>query len=438
MADTTKWTCGVDPTSKTAKLTVSRSDLQGGKPYPIKLKGLCYSPSPLNGSNKFAPAIGDWFWDNFPPISGWDALWQRDLSAIRFPAAPVTPLGVNAIRIYCMLSRQLGTDGSIPNPWNQGHLFTHRKFLDLCWNVDAPPLDRNPIFVLVGVPLPDKMFWKDKYDQTPPAEITYWTQVLEETAETVGQHPAVMGFTIQNEQDGADVCYNNPEWATFWWGQVEKFAAVVKVVAPDKLVGMATHDDPNIPGKAASYMAKCPHIDFWGVNTYQTMTFDPVFNSIPDVGPGYSGLSGAALKPVILTEYGLPATSHRNPGDPSTIYEDAATRNTTADVIGKMLPQAYQHPLGLGLYYFEFCDEWWNQPEAPNIYTWWGGTRADGFPDGWWDQEGFGLYSIRRGNDLPNNAPIWVGNGPNTPIDFHTERTELTAKVRQAFANVKV
>src|SRR6516164_9481561 len=109
MADTTKWTCGVDPTSKTAKLTVSRSDLQGGKPYPIKLKGLCYSPSPLNGSNKFAPAIGDWFWDNFPPISGWDALWQRDLSAIRFPAAPVTPLGVNAIRIYCMLSRQLGT-----------------------------------------------------------------------------------------------------------------------------------------------------------------------------------------------------------------------------------------------------------------------------------------------------------------------------------------
>ena len=103
-----------------------------------------------------------------------------------------------------------------------------------------------------------------------------------------------------------------------------------------------------------------------------------------------------------------------------------------------MLPQAYQHPLGLGLYYFEFCYEWWNQPEAPNIYTWWGGTRADGLPDGWWDQEGFGLYSIRRGNSLPNNAPIWVDNGPNTPIDVHTERTELTAKVRQAFANVKV
>ena len=262
MADTTQWQCAADPTSKAATLTVLRSDL-GGPPAPIHLKGVCYSPAPLNGSNAYAPAIGDWFWDSFPPITGWDALWTRDLPNIR-------ALGANTIRVYCMLSRQLGSDGGIPDPWNSGRPFTHQNFLDACWDVVASPQARAPIYVLVGVPLPSTMFWKGQYHQASPAVIQYWTQVLSETAQTVGQHPAVMGFTIQNEQVGADVCYTEPTLATFWGGQDDAMAAAVKAAAPGKLVGMAVHDDPNIPGKAAVYMANCPHIDFWGVNTYQT------------------------------------------------------------------------------------------------------------------------------------------------------------------------
>jgi hypothetical protein len=189
---------------------------------------------------------------------------------------------------------------------------------------------------------------------------------------------------------------------------------------------MATHDDPQIPARAASYMANCPHIDFWGVNTYQTLSFDSVFS-------GYAGLTGSALKPVILSEYGLPATGHRDSSNPMTVYEDPSTRGRAAAVVGNMLPKAFQNPLGLGVYYFEFCDEWWNQPEAPNIYTWYGGPAAPGFPNGYWDNDGFGLYSVKRGGNLANNAPIWVGNGPNAPVDVHTERTELTAVVRAAY-----
>jgi hypothetical protein len=294
MADTTKWTWKVDPASKKATLSVARSDLQGGAPQPIILKGVCYSPAPLNGSNAYAPAIGDWFWDSFSGISGWDALWHRDRPQID------QTLKANAIRVYCNLSRQLTENGGCPDPWNSGHLFTHQNFLDDCWNVDAPPLDRNPLYVLVGIPLPAQMFWKNQYEAAPKIEITYWTEVLRETAQTLGQHPGVMGFTIQNEQDGADVCYGNPDLATFWWGQVEKMAAIVKEAAPNKLVGMATHDDPNIPARAGSYMAQCPHIDFWGVNTYQTQNFDSIFAGVPNLGPGYSGLTGGALKPVIL------------------------------------------------------------------------------------------------------------------------------------------
>lgn len=375
MADTTTWAWYMDLGPYVAHITVARSDLDGGKPHPIKLKGVCYSPAPLNGSNAFAPAIGDWFWDSFPPIGGWNALWRRDLRHIR------RQLGANTIRVYSMLSRQRNANGTIPNPWNSGHLFTHQNFLDECWNLGAPPVDRKSPIRARRLADAGQDVLEDQIQGDPAGRNYFWTRVLQETAATVGQHPAVMGFTIQNELDGADVCYNNPELASFWWGQVETLAALVKKAAPGKLVGMAVHDDPNIPGKAASYMAQCPNIDFWGVNTYQTQSFAPVFGPIPNVGPGYNGLPGAARKPVILTEYGLPATGHRSPNDPSTIYEDASTRAATAAVIGKMAPQAFRHEVGVGMYYFEYCDEWWNQPGSPNIYTWWGRNVGPRFPE---------------------------------------------------------
>jgi hypothetical protein len=425
---TTKWTCSVDSSGKATLLCQVTEDNQPpGTPFPFRVKGVCYSPAPINGSNKFAPALGDWYWDDYtvpngPTIHGWQPLWQRDVPLMH------TRLSANAVRVYCMLSRQLMPNGNFPQPWNSGHRFTHNKFLDYCFNTGAPPLDRHARYVLVGIPIPATMLWLEQYNKASPWEKDYWNHVLVETAQSVAQHPGVMGFTIQNEQDGADVCYNNPTWAAFWWGQVEKFAAAVKQVAPNKIVGMATHDDPNIPLKAASYMAKCPSIDFWGVNTYQTQTLDSIFKL-------YSALPAAARKAVLLTEWGMPATTRRDPKNPATIYDDATTRQKAANVLNLVVPQAYRHPLCIGLHYFEFCDEWWNQPEAPNIYTWWSGPPAPGFPNGYWDNDGFGLYSVKRGGSLPNNAPIWdsARNGPALPIDVHMDRTELTGALAKIY-----
>jgi hypothetical protein len=430
--DRTQWTCGVD--SGKAWLKVS---INGGAATPIVLKGACYSPAPMNGSNKFGPAIGDWFWDDFTvngtTITGWDALWARDIPSIQ-------GLKANSIRVYCMLSRQLTSDGKFPSPWNGGHLFSHNQFLDHgCWG--GSPVGTNALWVLVGIPLPDQMFWQDQWD--PGSQLTeFWTNVLQETAADLGQHPAVMGFTIQNELDGSGM-YDQSPGAAFWWSQAEKWAKIVKDAAPGKLVGMAVHDAPPIPDQAGAkygYMAQCTHIDFWGVNTYQTANFDSIFNGNSDYPIGYSGLTGTALKPVIITEWGLPATGHRDPNDFSTIYEDATTRANTAKYIAGVLPNAFQQPLCLGAYYFEFCDEWWNQPDPDNthrnnICTWYGGTPDGGFPNGYWDQKGFGLYSISRGNGPDHNCDnIWGDNGPAMPIDVHTERTELTTQVRNAFS----
>lgn len=419
---TTKWTCAVD-SSKKATLSCQLTE-DGKQPhsFSLNLKGVCYSPAPINGSNAFAPAIGDWYWDKFDSISSWERLWLRDFPNFR-------NLHVNSLRVYCMLSRQLEANGSFPSPWNKGQLFTHQGFLDLCWDRFAPREAQIHKYALVGIPLPSPMLWKHQYDAASSAEIAYWTGVLRETAQSVGSHPAVMGFTIQNEQDGADVCYKDPALAEFWWRQVDKMAAIVKEAAPDKLVGMATHDDPNIPREAAAYMARCPHIDFWGVNSYRTGNLRDLFDDYGQVPPN-------ALKPVILTEWGMPATGHHVPSDLGSIYDDASTRAKAAAVVDRVVPQAYSHPLCIGLYYFEYCDEWWNQPEASNIYTRWGGPPAPGLPNGYWDNDGFGLYSIARGGGLPNNAPIWEGIGPKLPIDTHTERTELTSVLAKIFDTV--
>jgi hypothetical protein len=145
--NTTNWACSADA-SGNATLAISKN---GNSTENILLKGLCYSPCPINDSNAFAPAIGDFFWDSFSGpnfnITGWEALWARDLPNIR-------SLGANTIRVYSMLSRQLNDDGTYPSPWNSGTLMTHQNFLDQCWNNGV-----DPIYVLVGIPLPQAMFW---------------------------------------------------------------------------------------------------------------------------------------------------------------------------------------------------------------------------------------------------------------------------------------
>jgi hypothetical protein len=258
-------------------------------------------------------------------------------------------------------------------------------------------------------------------------------------------HPAVMGFIVQNEMDSNVVTYGpHPNSVPFWWSQCELMAQNAKTAmgTNQKLVGMAVHDDPNIPGTCQAHMAQCTAIDFWGVNTYQTQSFNTVFNANPNIGPGYNGLTGAALKPVILTEWGMPATSHSDSKDPSTIYADATTIGKAAAVITNVAPDAYQQSLCLGLYYFEYCDEWWNQGRSPNIYTWYGGSAAPGFPNGYWDQEGFGIYAQARGGSLANSAAVWIQDGgdgaPNTPIDTVTVRQGTFSALSAVFNSIVV
>ena len=157
----------------------------GSTVSPFRIKGVCYSPCPIGGSNNDAPGIGDWFWDTYTSgsttITSWEQTWENDLPKIK-------ALGVNTIRVYCMLSQQ------IPDQWNTDTIFTHQKFLDACYE--------NGIYVLVGFPLPTEIF---DYNQEPALGQTWWQNNLQTTVTNLGSHPAVMGFIISNEVDNGAV-----------------------------------------------------------------------------------------------------------------------------------------------------------------------------------------------------------------------------------------
>ena len=330
----------------------------------------------------------------------------------------------------------------IPDQWNTDTIFTHQKFLDAC--------DENGIYVLVGFPLPTEIF---DYNQEPALGQTWWQNNLQTTVTNLGSHPAVMGFIIANEVDnGAVDTYGPSANQTYWWSQVQAMALIAKTAAPDKLIGISNHDDPGICENCMSEMASCTSIDFWGVNTYQPQSFASVFGS-STITNGYAKLSGAALKPVILTEYGFPSTSRtsENTLNPSQIMSNTETQQNVATVLETMLPAAYAE---------QYCDEWWNQSgytlsssgsctnatglyapngsnsptgtsfNMPNTYTWYGGPIACGFPNYYWDNEGFGLYSVAVGSNRTPSQP-WdsSNNAPALPLDTRTPRTPLISQI---------
>ena len=173
---------------------------------------------------------------------------------------------------------------------------------------------------------------------------------------------------------------------------------------------------------------KAAGFDYWGVNSYQTDNFDSILGNL---NGSYGNLPESMSLPVLFTELGWPATGHRDPSDSNSIYEDAETRSKTAAMVGKMYPQALNSEKVLGTFYFEFQDEWWKQELVNNPSynsATWNGTPAapTTFPNGYWDEEGFGLYSTRRSGGRANNSDNRSGSGATLPVDEIIERVEIT------------
>ena len=424
---------------------------------PFTIKGVCYSPTEVGGANRTGANLGDWFTNSVIDPNGqygiynWEALWGEQGSGwdrnqtpgnniIHIPAgrkdlATIKSLGCNAIRLYSCASIQKNDDGT-PSP-----IIEHSQFLDEC--------HRQGLYVLVGIPIGVEMF---QYSAThTQSEIAFWDTAVTQTAKDLCNHPAVMGFTIQNENDqgAANTWSTNPQIRNYWWSQADHYASLIKQITQDKLVGMADHDDPGIPQHAADTMNTYgKNFDFWGVNSYQPQLLGIALNPY---SKSTALMDGA--HPVLFTEYGYPATGQTT-DNPLTIYEDSTTRGNTARWLSNGLSQLYSSQNSgtcIGAFIFEFNDEWWDNADSPNICTWYGSPNPSNFPNYWNQLDGFGLYSVTKGdrdtfstNCVPYDAgckPIYVGicgdklewAAPNLPLDTLTERTEITAVVKSAY-----
>jgi hypothetical protein len=395
MTSTTRWraTNATDAAPRT--LTVNGENFFA--------RGVCYSPVPWGGNPNWEP-YGDFM---FPP---WNAIWERDLPAMR-------RCGINMIRTYNIQNISHG------NPQD------HKEFFDACWNGGV-----DPIYVLVGFGDLNNGASYQPWQASEPVRQAARTAFLD-MATAYGGFPAVMGFILGNETNNIDLIRNADFWA---W--IDALAIATKSAAPDKLTMMALVDDGMNSVQAGDAMV--PHLDVWGINCYRGRV-EPTgeknnFDSL------WSTFAAASAKPLLLTEWGAPASSHDAQGNlefAGAIVADLDTyvAGHYADTVfnalastsngGSANPNAPSWaPVCAGSAYMAWTDEWWKLDAAyPNIKCAAtvqkpGMSRNDSYPGGWGDEECWGLNAIRPAGADPTRRSVPSGGGCPGPWDFASNR----------------
>ena len=259
---TTTWTIASD--HKTILLSTN-----GGAPGPFIVKGVDYSPRPINDAALTTPG-SDYFWGD-PAHLTYGPIWTRDLWGTTYndyqtgnnlPDGLVRQLGANSIRTYAWwkwvpmvpadYSKWNKLDwsvsprvrfGATAAPAGFAAYPAHDggdQFLDLCWNHGV-----NPIYVVIGISLDP---WNAFASVSPdPVLIHDERMYIERTtkwlAQRYGYHPAVLGFAIGNETNlpfeaGTDRYID-------YWNYLNRLGAITKRYAPGKLTMTAFADYPS-------------------------------------------------------------------------------------------------------------------------------------------------------------------------------------------------
>ena len=506
-SSTTTWTIASD--HKTILLSTN-----GGTPSPFIVKGVDYSPRPINDAALTTPG-SDYFWGD-PAHLTYAPIWKRDLwgttyndyeTQTNLPDGLVRQLGANSIRTYAWwkwvpmapadYSKWNKLDwsvsprvrfGATAAPAGFAAYPAHDggdQFLDLCWNHGV-----NPIYVVIGISLdPWNAFASVSSD---PARIHDERMYIERTtkwlAQRYGYHPAVLGFAIGNETNlpfeaGTDRYID-------YWNYLNRLGAIAKRYAPGKLTMTAFADYPSgetpmlltplvtfkdtadthpggqtvpecVDASGANPSSDCSSahrrqaypgdvyaLDVWGFNSYRRPETEDVTNFKHWMVDGYY-TSGAELrgeppnpapKPMLLTEWGAPASTRTRQGQPppppNSQWVSASPSATgefhdapgyrAARLIQQIAADLYRPNSTLstadggivsGGYVFEFQDEWWKEAQRrPDTWSSHDTTVLESkFPFGepgnggfssYWDEEWFGLMSV-----APN-----AGRRPADPV----------------------
>ncbi len=202
---------------------------------------------------------------------------------------------------------------------------------------------------------------------------------MQAVAQKYGNHPALMGFVVGNENNNAVTRENCKYWQ--WVDDVSK---AIKQVAPNKLTSTTVVDDSMMTPTAAQKCNPMPNLDVWGINSYRGNTqngFDNLFDT-------YSAIS---TKPLLITEFGCPGTTHAADHEIVNMPQNSKGQ---ADYFTAHWNDIVAHASKCsGGYVFQWIDEWWKggywEEMNPSL-----SAPNPGFPGGWGDEEGFGLLAV--------------------------------------------
>ena len=517
-SSTTTWSVARD--RKTILLSVN-----GNAPAPFVVKGVDYSPRPINDAASTIPG-SDYFWGD-PAHLTYGPIWIRDVwgttyndARVNLPDGLVRQLGANSVRTYAWwkwvpmsaadyshwntldwsVSPRVGF-GATKAPAGFAGWPAHDggdQFLDLCWNHGV-----NPIYVVIGIALDP---WLAFPGANPDPASSHDEQMfIERTtqwlAQRYGYHPAVLGFAIGNETN-MPLARGTDRYLDYWQ-LLNRLGAIAKHYAPGKLTTTAfadypppetpmllkplvafhdaAHARPGVqtvpvcvdldgasPGpdcksahRRRAYPADIYALDVWGFNAYRKPETEDVANFKRWIIDGHytngteigTELPNPVPKPIVLTEWGAPASIRTRDGQPppppnpdwvstspavvgefhgASGYRAAKLiQQIASDIYG---PHSTISTTGGGIlsggYLFEFQDEWWKEAQLQPV-TWSShdttiekskfpfGEPGDGFAS-YWDEEWFGLMSVAAN---PARIPrivlssAVVGSGPGRPDD---------------------
>ncbi|HET9392439.1 MAG TPA: hypothetical protein VFO29_02780 [Candidatus Rubrimentiphilum sp.] len=372
-------------------------------PSAFFVKGVDYAPVAIGKTPTAGGSVG----------SNNSAVWSRDLPLMR-------AMGVNAVRVY---------DAPVPN-FDSGP-GTMDAFLDAAWNGGI-----NPIYVIATI-----FFTRGNVLSNQDATNAIANQYHDFTKKYGGKQ-AFMGVTISNEL-GLDT-FDATEWGRF--NQIARAAkqGLIDAGAPSALVMTAEAD--GVAGGKEKFIAAAETnnaaVDAYGVNVFRGRTLTTLLSDI----------HSATNKPVLITEWGAPASTHlpagpsytfgtgptdigsctySNPGalTDANVSELAATGNPSMtglnDLITNVATAMYNGFKSGGVvsggFYLEWQDEWWklNNPN-PTVHT--GMSVTNGaFPGCFNDESWYGLNAVSLGT--PQGAP-----------DVLTARSSLQT-LKNAWAN---
>lgn len=372
-------------------------------PFKFFVKGVDYAPVAIGKTPTAGGSVG----------SSNSAVWSRDLPLMR-------AMGVNAVRVY-----------DAPVPGFDSGPGTMDAFLDAAWNGGI-----NPIYVLATIYFTNDVL--NNQDATNAIASQYRA-----FAAKYANKPAFMGVTISNELGSNG--FNSTQWTRF--NQIASAAkqGLSEGNGPNALV-MLVDVDGVTGGKEnfiAAAIANGATVDAFGVNVERGRTLTTLFTE----------LRNATTKPVLITEWGAPASTHL-PAGPSYTYGTGPTDigSCTYSNLGALtdsnvsqLPET-GNPSMAGLndlvtnvatamyngfkadgvvsggFYLEWQDEWWklNNTANPSVHTGMAVTNG-AYPGCFNDESWFGLNSVQLGT--PQGAP-----------DVLTARSSLQT-LKNAWAN---